>query len=166
MQISCALLRPSLSSPSSWPATKPATARPTIYSAFGSKAAILEEIRRLRITESGARESHVEALDEPEPAARLRMAAQWHRRQMELGYDVIAIYQEAARSDAAMAREWDRVQQSRESAVVQLVSSITPHLSARLDVRSATDRYVTLSLAEVYRTLVIDRRWSLSRYEA
>lgn len=138
---------------------------PTIYSALGSKAGVLEEIRRLWIAESGVARSHRQALDEADLATRLRLAAGWHRRQMELGYDVIAIYQEAARSDPAMAREWQRVQSSREGAVAELVRSLAPGLSAGLDVRTAKDLYVALTLAEVYRSLVIDRRWSLARYE-
>ena len=73
---------------------------PTIYSALGSKAGILEEIRRLWIAESGAAQSHRQALDEPDLATRVRLAAGWHRRQMELGYaPSSAIYREVARTD-------------------------------------------------------------------
>ncbi len=93
------------------------------------------------------------------------MAAQWHRRQMELGYDVIAIYQEAARADPAMAQEWRRVQASREGAVRELIASLEGCLPAGLTQTTATDIYLTCTLAEVYRTLVLDRGWSHASYE-
>ena len=105
---------------------------PTIYSALGSKAGILAEIRRLWIADSDVQRQHDEALVQPDPVRRLRMAAHWHRRQLELGYDVIAIYQEAARADPAMAQEWHRVQASREGAVRELIASLEGRLPAGL----------------------------------
>ena len=48
---------------------------PTIYSALGNKPAILEEIRRAWIAESGVEDLHHEALSTSEPRARLRLAA-------------------------------------------------------------------------------------------
>lgn len=138
---------------------------PTIYSALGSKAGILAEIRRLWIADSDVQRQHDEALVQPDPVRRLHMAAHWHRRQMELGYDVIAIYQEAARADPAMAQEWHRVQDSREGAVRELIASLDGLLAPGLTQTTATDVYLTCTLAEVYRTLVPDRGWSHASYE-
>ena len=87
---------------------------PTIYSAFGTKAKILEEITRLWIAESGTRQEHEESIRQPDPVRRLQIAAHWHTRQMELGYDVITIYQEAARADPEMALVLKSVLDGRE----------------------------------------------------
>ena len=142
-----------------------AVPEPTIYSALGSKAGILAEIRRLWIADSDVRRQHDQALVQLDPVRRLRMAAHWHRRQMELGYDIIAIYQEAARADPSMAQEWQRVQASREGAVRELVASLEGRLAPGLTLTTATDVYLTCTLAEVYRTLVLERGWSLAHYE-
>ncbi len=138
---------------------------PTIYSALGSKAGVLAEIRRMWIADSDVERQHDEALAQPDPVRRLQMAAHWHRRQMELGHDVIAIYQEAARTDPAMAQEWRRVQAGRDHAIDSLIASLDGHLAPGLTRTTAVDVYVACTLAEAYRTLVLDRRWSPTRYE-
>jgi AcrR family transcriptional regulator len=138
---------------------------PTIYSAFGNKPAILEEARRLWIAETDIENLHRLALATPEVDRRLRLAAQWTRRQFELGYDVISIYQEAARADPRVAAVWQQVMLRREGAVSELIESLRGRLRPGLAVRQALDLYVTWTLPEVYRTLVLERGWSLNRYE-
>jgi AcrR family transcriptional regulator len=138
---------------------------PTIYSALGNKPAILEEIRRTWIAESGVEELHREALSTSEPRARLRLAAHWTRRQFELGHDVIAIYQEAARIDSRAALVWRRALAGREAALDQLVHSLKGRLRPRLKPAAALDIYIVCTLPEAYRALVLDRRWSPDQYE-
>ncbi len=138
---------------------------PTIYSAFGSKPSILEEIRKLWIAESNVEDLHRQAMLEPNPVQRLRRAAHWTRRQLELGYDVIAVYMEAARADARAAEVWRNALSGREAAVRRLLNSVSGNLRPGLSLAQALDIYVTCTLPEAYRTLVIERRWSLSRYE-
>lgn len=138
---------------------------PTIYSAFGNKPAILEEARRLWIAETDVENLHRRALTTPEVDRRLRLAAQWTRRQFELGYDVISIYQEAARADPRVAAVWRQVMLRRDGAVSGLLESLRGRLRPGLTVRQALDLYVTWTLPEVYRTLVLERGWSLDRYE-
>lgn len=138
---------------------------PTIYSAFGNKLKILEEILWGWIAESDVQRQHDEALAVPDTRKRLQMAAHWNRRQLELGYDVISIYQDAARADPKMAQEWHRVEAGRERAVTQLVESLYPDLGAGLTVARAVDLYLTCTQPEVYRTLVLERGWSSESYE-
>lgn len=139
---------------------------PTIYSAFGNKPGILEEIRRHWIAESDVADLHRKALLLPDPEQRLRSAAHWTRRQMEVGYDVIAVYMEAARADARVAKVWRNALAGREAAVLQLLESMGGSLRPGLRLAEALDVYVTSTLPEVYRTLVIERGWSVSRYES
>lgn len=139
---------------------------PTIYSAFGNKPAILEEMRRLWIAETDVERLHRQALEAPDVQSRLRLAAHWTRRQFELGYDVIAIYQEAARADPRVAAVWQQVMSFREAAVSELLGSLSGSLRPRLKVRQALDLYVSWTLPEVYRTLVLERGWSPNRYES
>jgi AcrR family transcriptional regulator len=138
---------------------------PTIYSAFGNKPAILEEARRLWMTETDVENLHRRAVTTPDVQERLRLAALWTRRQFELGYDVISVYQEAARADPRVARIWRQVMLRREAAVSELLKSMRGRLRPGLTPRQALDLYVTWTLPEVYRTLVLDRAWSPTKYE-
>jgi AcrR family transcriptional regulator len=139
---------------------------PTIYSAFGNKPAILEEVRRLWIVETDVERLHRQALAAPDGGRRLQLAAHWTRRQFELGYDVIAMYQEAARADPRVAAVWRQMMALREAAVTELLESLSGRLRPGLTVRRALDLYVAWTLPEVYRTLVLERRWSTNRYES
>ena len=138
---------------------------PTIYSAFGNKPAILEEVRQDWIAEADVESLHRQALAAPGVQRRLQLAAHWTRRQFELGYDVIAVYQEAARADPRVAAVWRHVMSFREAAVIELLESLSAHLLPTLTVTEALDLYVAWTLPEVYRTLVMERNWSPNRYE-
>lgn len=138
---------------------------PTIYSAFGNKPAILEEVRQDWIAKADVETLHRQALAAPGVGRRLQLAAHWTRRQFELGYDVIAVYQEAARADPRVAAVWCQVMSFREAAVTELLESLSGHLLPTLTVTEALDLYVAWTLPEVYRTLVMERHWSPNRYE-
>ena len=138
----------------------------TIYSALGSKPAILEEIRHRWIAEARVEELYAQALTKSEPAERLRLAARWTRRQMELGYGVITVYQEAARADPRARGRWSDALAGREVAVRNLLTSMQDSLRPGLDVQRALDLYVVATLPEIYGNLVLVRAWSIDEYEA
>jgi AcrR family transcriptional regulator len=138
----------------------------TIYSAFGAKPAILEEVRRVWILDTEVAELYAAAMRLRDPRARLARAAHWTRRQFELGHDVIAVHEEAARLDPRVARSWRAALTGRETAIVALIRPLSADLRPGLSVRGAVDVYVALTLPEIYRTLVVERSWSLQRYEA
>ncbi len=139
---------------------------PTIYSAFGSKAAILEEVRRLWIRDSGVAELHAEAMKVGDERERLARAAHWTCRQLELGYDVIVMHQDAARVDARVGQAWRSALAGRQVAIEVLLRSMSAKLRPGLALRRAVDLYVALTLPDIYGTLVRERRWSLRDYEA
>jgi hypothetical protein len=99
------------------------------------------------------------------PADGLRLAARIQRRQYELMYDVVAIYQEAARTDPDIAADLGTIATNRERAFRRHVESIAQHLDPSVTVDEGVDRYLALVLPEVYRTLVLERGWSIDRYE-
>ncbi|MGE5286161.1 MAG: TetR/AcrR family transcriptional regulator [Micromonosporaceae bacterium] len=138
---------------------------PTIYSAFGSKAKILQSIAWGVTATLDIDASHEEAVAQPDPADGLRLAARIQRRQYELMYDVIAIYQEAARTDPDIAADLQTIMANREQAFRRHVESIAGYLSPGVTVAEGLDRYLALVLPEVYRTLVLERGWSIDRYE-
>ncbi len=137
----------------------------TIYSALGSKAAILAEITRMWMAESQTPQLAADALSEPDPQERLRMTAHMQRRQYDVGNDVIAIYQDAARTDSQMAEVQRQVLASRDREVAKLIDSLVPHLAPGLTRDQAMDRFLTCTLVEIYRTLIHERGWTADDYE-
>lgn len=138
---------------------------PTIYSAFGSKAKILQFTAWSLAGTLDVDRSHQEALDHPDPAQGLRLAANIQRRQYQVMSDVIAIYQEAARTDPDIATDLQTIMANRERAFRRHIEAIAPHLAPGLSVDDGLAIYLALVLPEIYRTLVLERGWSNDRYE-
>ncbi len=136
----------------------------TIYSALGSKARILQRITDSWMDEAQTVSLAKSSLRETDTHQRLRLLASINRRQLELGSDVIGIYQEAARADAQMAATLHHVLAAREREIRRLLTSISAR-EPDLDVDDALDLTLALTLPEVYRTLVTERGWSPRRYE-
>lgn len=139
---------------------------PTIYSAFGTKPAILEEVRRTWVLESQVVDLHAEAIRLPDSRQKLDLAAHWTRRQFDTGHDVIAVYQEVARALPAVAATWRQAMAEREAGIGQLLAGLGDDLRGGLGARGALDVYIALTVPEIYRTLVVDRSWSSDRYES
>lgn len=137
----------------------------TIYSSFGNKPAILEEVRLRWIEEADVAALAAAAMELDDARERLIRAAHWTRRQFELGHDVIAVYQEAASTDARAADSWRRALAFREAAVERLLQPMAGSLRPGLSARRALDLYVALTGPEIYRELVVSRRWSPAAYE-
>jgi AcrR family transcriptional regulator len=138
---------------------------PTIYSAFGGKAAILRAIAWGVAGTLDIDRAHEEALAQPNPRDGLRRAANIQRRQFEQMYDVIDIYQEAARTDPDIAQDTRTIAANRERAFRRHIEAISSHLAPGVGIDDALAIYLTLVLPEVYRTLVIERGWTTDRYE-
>lgn len=137
----------------------------TIYSAFGSKPAILEEVRLQWVAGARVSDLHAEAMALADPGQRLRRAAHWTRRQFELGIDVIEVYLEAARSDERVRGNWAAAMAGREAAIRALLEPMRRSFRRGLRLGHAIDLYVALTTPAIYRTLVLDRRWAPAAYE-
>ena len=138
----------------------------TIYSAFGSKAKILDKITEVWMGEAQTTARAAAYLQEADPAQQLRMLAELNRRQMQAGSDVVAIYQEAAASDPQMAETMRNVLAAREREIRKLIDTLAPRLRSDLTVESALDLTLALTLPELFDLLVVERGWSHIRYEA
>jgi len=139
---------------------------PTIYSAFGTKAKILQAIAWDAVSTLDVDRSHDAALAEPDPARGLRLAANIQRRQYEHMYDVVAIYQEGARIDPDIASDLATIMANRERAFRRHIEAIAARLAPGVTVSDALDIYLAVVLPEIYRTLVVERGWTADRYEA
>ncbi len=138
---------------------------PTIYSAFGTKAAILRWIADQAVSAVDPVRGHEQARTNPDPAAGLRQAANIQRRQFEAMLDIITVHQEAARTDSEIAEATRRILANRERGFRAHLAAIVPHLVPGMTIDDAVAVYTTLVLPEVYRSLVTERGWSPERYE-
>lgn len=138
---------------------------PTIYSAFGSKARILDKVTELWMAEAETLARADAALEAPHPGERLRMLAELNRRQLELGSDIVVVYTEAARADPHMAETMRNVLAAREREIRRLVTTLSAALRPELTVERALDLTLALTLPEVYQTLVDQRGWTATRYQ-
>ncbi|WP_432477692.1 TetR/AcrR family transcriptional regulator [Nocardioides sp. GXQ0305] len=138
----------------------------TIYSALGSKARILERITAQWMVDADTATLAERSHEAPEAADRVRLLATINRRQLEVGWDVIGIYQEAGRADAGMARTLRRVLAAREGEVRRLLLTVKDDLAPGVTVRRALDVTLALMNIEAYRLLVNERGWTPARYES
>ena len=138
---------------------------PTIYSAFGNKAAILKDIAQRAVASLDTFRQHEEAQADPDPARGLRRAARLHREQFEAMYDVMTVTLEAVRTDPEIADMLRQIMASRERGFRRHIDAIAPHLAPGMTVDDGLDLYITLVLPEIYHSLVLDRGWSPDRYE-
>ena len=137
----------------------------TIYSAFGTKAKILDKITEVWMSEAQTTSRAAEYLHEPDPARQLRMLAELNRRQMQVGSDVVVIYQEAAASDPQMAQTLRNVLAAREREIRKLIEVLAPRLRSDLTIDTALDLTLALTLPELFHLLAVERGWGPVRYE-
>ena len=138
----------------------------TVYSSLGSKAKILERITQAWMDEARTVSLAEASLRETDVRQQLRLLAELNRRQLDVGSDVIAIYQDAARADARMAETLHHVLAAREREIRRLLKTTAQHHKPGLTLDRALDITLALTLPDVYRTLVVERGWSSRRYEA
>ncbi len=138
---------------------------PTIYWAFGSKRAMVGEIRQawFEAARTGDRLREVLAIDEP--GARLDAYAAFMGNQWATGAEALAIQQDAMRADPEIAAEIAAVLAERAERLKAVVVPLGPHLREPLTIETAHDLLLAMSLLEVYQELR-DHGWSDARYRA
>lgn len=138
----------------------------TIYVAFGSKRALLTDMREVMLRDAKIPVLMEAAAAEAHASRRLQLWASLVRWQMETSYDVISIHRQAAASDPAVASAYREVLDNRARAFARFIHDMAGQLPEGMDERTATDILWALSNEELYRELVKERGWSASRYEA
>ncbi len=136
---------------------------PTIYWAFGSKRAIVGEIRAAWLAEAGTARRLREVLAVEEAGARLEAYAAFMGHQWATGAEALAIQQDAMRADAEIAAEVAAVLAERAERLKAVLVPLVPRLRAGLGLETAHDILLALSLLEVYRELRA-RDWNDEQY--
>jgi AcrR family transcriptional regulator len=138
----------------------------TVYAIYKNKRGILVAIREAWHQESGLRDIIKQALQEPDGAKRLAMAAHATRRQWETSARMMAIYASAAAVDAEAAAELQVAYAGRRAGMASFIRESMFVLRPDMDEARATAIYLSLTRPEVYQELVEAFGWSPDAYEA
>lgn len=148
----------------------------TIYRAFGSKAGLFKAVVEAAVAGGAERaDTPVEErpairalIEEADPRRQIAMYAATqpgiHRRSGPL----LRALRGAAASDPELAQLWDQLEAARLAGQGRLVGMLAERgaLRADLAIEAARDVVWTLCSLAVHDLLVIDRAWSVERYEA
>jgi TetR/AcrR family transcriptional regulator of autoinduction and epiphytic fitness len=137
----------------------------TVYAVFGSKGAILGELRAMVVNLPEADSAMREAWAAPTVERRLAGFAHSIRKRWELAGDIVRVNEDAARADASIRAGVAAAQARRHAGIAAFVQGFEDELAARIDVRRAVAVVNALTLYDVYAELVGVHGWSPDAYE-
>jgi AcrR family transcriptional regulator len=139
----------------------------TVYAAFGSKRGILLELHEQLAADADLpRLEAALAAAEGDPRRQLRERIAFNLRYYSRGADLIEAARAASGADAGLGEMWERGEARRYSRFSELVAKWSEDgvLAPGLAARTATDIWWALVSPDMYRLLVIERRWSRKRF--
>lgn len=139
----------------------------TVYSAFGSKGAIVAAMLEDLEEQAGARERIAAVIAEQDSHKQLRLFAAWIRTLFERGAPVLMAAFEA-HGDPDVAAFAARGDERRRRGTEQLVRIWTEKgvLRSSLNEREAAERFWLLTSAQTYMLSIDGLGWSPGQYEA
>jgi AcrR family transcriptional regulator len=149
-------------------ARKAGVAAQTVYAAFGSKRGLLRELMDRATFGPPYQDLVSHALATEDPTARLRLAARIARQIHDSWRGEIELLRGAgvvAPELAALEREREDRRFEAQKPMIGYLAE-TGRLRRDLDESEARDILWALTGRELYRHLVVERRWSADRYEA
>jgi AcrR family transcriptional regulator len=148
-------------------AEEAAVAVPTLYAAFGSKAAILSALVKSAGADEAIRTVARAAFAEPDPRRRLFLAARVVRSIQERDADIVSLLWQAGSGDPDLAAVWRQSHRQQLNRMGELIGTLVQKgaLKPGLTSEAATDILWALGSPEVYRLLVGERGWTPQRYE-
>ncbi|MFN8628979.1 MAG: helix-turn-helix domain-containing protein [Chloroflexota bacterium] len=138
----------------------------TVYAVFGSKAAILEELRSLVVFDPGAGEALRDAMTAPTADARLRAFARSIRERWEHAGDIVRVNEDAARVDHSLREGIATANAQRTAGITAFVQGIEATFELGLDTTRAVAVVHALSLYDVFEELTSRHGWAPEAYEA
>ena len=152
-------------------AAEAGVARPTIFTAVGSKADILKAVVDHAMAGDDApvpvadRLWFQEALDEPDPLRSLRLHVRNICRIAERVGPLLAAVQAAATVDLEVARMWAELLDQRRTAMTTITTNLAGKTALRCDTETAIDMLWAFT-PDTYLRLVRDAGWSPERFES
>lgn len=137
----------------------------TVYAVFGSKAAILEELRWLVVDLPEADMAMQQAMREPTVKRRLAGFAHSIRVRWELAGDIVRVNEDATRADPALRPATEVVRRRRQDGIARFVQAIADDLDAGVDIARTAAVIDALTMYDVFAQLVVHHGWSPDAYE-
>ena len=137
----------------------------TVYAVFGSKAAILAELRELVVGQPEADLALREASAARSPELRLRGFARSIRHRWELAGDIVRVHEDAVRVDHSLREGVAAAGSRRTAGITAFVGSLDADFGLGLDSARAVAVVHALTLHEVYDELVARHGWTSDAYE-
>ena len=137
----------------------------TVYAVFGSKLAILDDLRALVVDQPEADGAFREAASAPTTRERLLGFARSIRLRWELGGDVVRVHQDAARADPSVRAGMAEAEGRRAGGIARFVRDLDADFRLGLDVDRTRAVVHALTLSDVYAELVGVQGWSPDDYE-
>ncbi len=138
----------------------------TVYAVFGSKAAILAELRASVVSLPEADAAVRAAATEPTLERRLAGFARSIRLRWTLGGDIVKVNEDAARADSSIRADVAATLAQRRDGIAWFVRMLEPDVAPGIDVVQATAVVDALTLYDLYAQLVGVHGWSPDAYEA
>ncbi|HEY5770064.1 MAG TPA: TetR/AcrR family transcriptional regulator [Terrimicrobium sp.] len=140
---------------------------PTVYAVFGSKRGILREWMVRALFNDAYQVFVARALGISEPQERLRAAAAIARQVYDSERSQIGLLRGAAILSpelTALERETEAIRFERQESTVQLLRDAKA-LRTGMSYERAREIFWTLTGRDIYRMLVVEKRWSSDEYE-
>lgn len=137
----------------------------TVYAVFGSKAAILTELRALVVSLPEADDALQAAMREATLGGRLAGFAHSIRRRWELAGDIVKVNEDAARADPEIRAGVESAQRRRQQGIRAFVDALERDRMAELDRDRAAAILDALTMHHLYAQLVAVHGWSADAYE-
>jgi AcrR family transcriptional regulator len=138
----------------------------TVYAVFGSKAAILAELRWMVVTLPEADTAFRAAMGAMTVELRLAGFARSIRRRWELAGDIVKINEDAVRADPGLAPDVAVARTRRHDGLVSFADALVEDLLPGIDGARTAAMLDALSMYHVYDQLVGVHRWTPDAYEA
>jgi len=137
----------------------------TLYAVFGSKAAILADLRALVVNLPEADTEWRAAMSEPTPERRLARFAHSIRNRWALAGDIVRVDQDAVRVDPSLRAGIAAADARRHGGIAAFVRGIEADLGTRIDVERSIGVVNALTLYAAYEELVNVQGWTPDGYE-
>lgn len=137
----------------------------TVYAVFGSKAAILADLRTLVVTQPDADGALREAMTARTPEDRLRGFARSIRSRWELAGDIVKVNEDAVRADPSLRAGVETARDRRTAGIAAFVRTLDDDLCVGIDHPHAVAVVHALTLYDVFAELVGRHGWSPDAYE-
>lgn len=134
----------------------------TVYAVYRSKLGILEALRESVRHQPEASALFGAAVSESDPGRKIDLFASSIRHRWEYGHDIVALHEQAGRTDRNVHEEAEKVVAVRRNGIARLAQSF----GGKVDPTRAAAILVAVTEPNVYRELVEISGWTPDEYEA